>query len=209
MILFGASESGLELRRQADGSTRLSGSFPYNRTAVLSDGGRNGRPRKESFASRAFSYRVEDPTAEVHLLVGHSYDRPLASRGAGTLRLTDSDAALSFEATILPAIAETSHGRDALAMIAAGLAVGLSPGFRMPPARAVPPEQAERIEEEPDRPDQGMHRAIIRTILQALLYELSIVTAPAYPEAQVEARNWSPTTSPIVRPSSARMRWRR
>ena len=209
MILFGASESGLELRRQADGSTRLSGSFPYNRTAVLSDGGRNGRPRKESFASRAFSYRVEDPTAEVHLLVGHSYDRPLASRGAGTLRLTDSDAALSFEATILPAIAETSHGRDALAMIAAGLAVGLSPGFRMPPARAVPPEQAETITEEPMRPERGEHGALIRTIFAALLFELSVVTRAAYDEAQVEARNWNPAPSPIARASSAAFRrWR-
>jgi hypothetical protein len=94
-----------------------------------------------------------------------------------------------FEASI-PAIAETSHGRDALAMIAAGLAVGISPGFRIPPKRAVP--DAEEIEEEDDDPDNGEHRAIIRTIKAALLYELSIVTRAAYSEAQVEARNWCP-----------------
>jgi len=78
-------------------------------------------------------------------------------------------------------------------MIGAGLAVGLSPGFRIPPARAVP--DAEEVEEEPDdgsldedgNPRRG---AIIRTVLSALLYELSVVTRPAYPEAQVEARNW-------------------
>jgi len=212
VILFGASESGLELRRQSDGSTRLAGRFPYGRIAVLSDGGRSGLPRKEQFGPRAFGYRVELPEQEIHLLVGHSFDRPLASRGAGTLRLTDSDQALTFEATIVPAIAETSHGRDALAMIGAGLAIGLSPGFRMPPARAVPPEQAERIEEEPVRPERGEHGAIIRTILQALLYELSIVTRPAYDEAQVEARNWSPPTIPPDRSLSAaarhRLRWR-
>ena len=27
--------------------------------------------------------------------------------------------------------------------------------------------------------------------MQALLYEMSVVTRPAYPEAQVEARNWT------------------
>ncbi len=206
MFLFGGTVGGLELRRGSDGSTSLRGSFPYNRTAVLSDGGRNGRPRKESFAPRAFAYRVEDATAEVHLLVGHSYDRPLASRGAGTLALTDSDEALRFEARITPEVAATTHGRDALALLSAGLAVGLSPGFRMPPARAVPPEQAERIEEEPDRPERGEHRAIIRTILQALLYELSIVTAPAYDQAHVELRNWQASPSP--NPAAAFRRWR-
>jgi len=212
MILFGASESGLELRRAADGSTRLSGRFPYGKVAVLSDGGRNGRPRKEQFGPRAFGYRVEIPTEEIHLLVGHDFGKPLASRGAGTLLLTDSDDALTFQATIAPAIAETSHGRDALAMIGAGLAVGLSPGFRMPPARAVPPEQAERIEEEPVRPERGEHGAIIRTILAALLYELSIVTRPAYDEAQVEARNWSPLAvtgaSRAAAAARHRLRWR-
>jgi uncharacterized protein len=207
MILFGAGEGGLELRRAADGSSTLTGRFPYGAVAVLSDGGRNGRPRKESFASRAFAYRVEDETAEVHLLVGHDFAKPLASRGAGTLRLVDSDQALTFSATILPTIAETSHGRDALALLSAGLAVGLSPGFRMPPARAVPPEQAERIEEEPMRPERGEQGALIRTILQALLFELSIVTRPAYDEATVEARNWSPSPASISRPSPG-WRWR-
>jgi HK97 family phage prohead protease len=209
MILFGASETGLELRRQADGSTRLAGRFPYNRLAVLSDGGRNGRPRKEQFAPRAFGFRVDQPSEEIHLLVGHDFAKPLASRGAGTLRLTDSDEALTFEATISQAIAETSFGRDALALIAAGLAVGLSPGFRLPPERAVPRDQAERIEEEPMRPEAGMHGALIRTILQALLFELSIVTRPAYDAAQVEARCWTPGRPAVPSPLAAMRRWRR
>jgi uncharacterized protein len=43
-----------------------------------------------------------------------------------------------------------------------------------------------------------MHRAVIRRVKAALLYELSIVTRPAYPEAQVEARSWdlSPKSPP-------------
>jgi uncharacterized protein len=108
---------------------------------------------------------------------------------------------------ITRAIAETTHGRDALALIGAGLAVGISPGFRIPPARAVP--KAEEIEDEPDRPDEGMHRAIIRRVLAALLYELSVVTRPAYPEAQVEARNWNPEAQArVILPSSHLNRWR-
>lgn len=211
-MLTGFHAGGLELRRQADGTTRLHGRFPYGKAAVLTDGGRTGRPRKERFAPRAFSYRVEDPKEDILLLAGHSYDRPLASRATGTLKLSDTAAALLFDATITREVAETSYGRDALALLASGLAVGLSPGFRIPPARAV--ADAEEITEEPadgspDADGQPQHGAIIRTIKAALLYELSIVTRPAYAEAEVEARCWQ---VPANGPSGLQrtlMRWRR
>jgi len=179
---------GLELRRESDGGVRLSGHFPYGEPAVLSDGGRTGRPQKEIIAPRAFAYRVDDPKEDIHLLVGHSFDAPLASKGTGTLQFTDTDNALTFRALITRQIADTTHGRDVLALIGAGLAVGISPGFRIPPKRAV--AEAETVEDEPDRPDQGMHRAVIRTVRAALLYEMSVVTRPAYPKAQIEARDW-------------------
>ncbi len=204
-MLWGGSNGGLELRRSGDGSHRLQGTFPYGKPAVLSDGGRTGRPRKEVIARGAFSYRIEDPAEDIHFLVGHDFDHPLASKKTGTLSFRDTAAALLFEAVITPAIAETVHGRDALALIGAGLAVGISPGFRIPPARAVP--EAEEITEEPDRPEEGMHRAIIRTIKAALLYELSLVVRPAYPEAQVEARNWTPHRAPLQAPHPLN-RWR-
>jgi len=73
----------------------------------------------------------------------------------------------------------------------------------MPPERAVPADEAERITEEPDNPAEGQNRAIIRTVLQALLYELSIVTRPAFPEAQVEARSWE--LPKLVRPPRRRL----
>jgi len=149
---------------------------------------------------------VDDPEAEIHLLSGHSFDKPLASRGAGTLDLKDTAEALTFDATITREIAETTHGRDALALITAGLSTGISPGFRMPPERAVPRAEAETIEEEPVDPSKGQHGAIIRRIRQALLFELSVVTRPAYPEAQIEARNWTPG-APLVRPVTGH--WRR
>lgn len=195
-MLWAPHQGGIELRRQPDGSTRLRGRFPYGQTAVLSDGGRTGRPRKERFASRAFGFRVEDETADIHLLLGHDFDHPLASRGTGSLALRDSDEALTFEAIIAAAIVETTHGKDALALIAAGLAVGISPGFRIPPERAV--ADSEEIEEEPDdgsEDENGQPRrgALIRTVKAALLFELSIVTRPAYQEASVEARSWALT----------------
>jgi len=204
MLWGGFIGSELELRRKGGGA-RLRGSFPYNRRAVLSDGGRTGRPRKEVIAPGAFAYRVEREDEDIHLLLGHDYSKPLASRGSGTLNLSDNDDALIFEADISSEIAETTHGRDALAMIDARLAVGLSPGFRIPPKRAV--ANAERIEDEGFDPANGAHNAVIRTVTAALLYELSIVTRPAYSDAQVEARNWAPEVIKVS-PVNALNRWR-
>lgn len=194
-MLWGGHDSGaLELRKRASGALVLRGRFPYNKAAVLSDGGRTGRPRKEVMAPRAFAYRIDKPDEDIHLLVGHSYDRPLASRGAGTLAIKDGDDAVTFEAQITPEMQEVSYVRDFLAGLAAGLIIGLSPGFRIPPERAV--QDAEKVEEE----DPSLGMALIRTIFAALLYEMSIVTRPAYPETQIEARNWSPTAGGLLVP---------
>jgi hypothetical protein len=182
----GFTDGALELRKRGSGALSLKGRFPYGKRAVLSDGGRSGRPKKESFASRAFGYRLDREDEDIHILVGHSFDRPLASRGAGTLDIRDGDDAVTFTATISEEMQQVSYVRDVLAGISAGLIIGLSPGFRLPPERAV--AQPERIEDE--NPAEGT--AIIRTVLAALLYEMSIVTRPAYPETQVEARNWTP-----------------
>ena len=209
-MLWGGHSGGLELRKRASGAMALHGRFPYGKRAVLSDGGRTGRPRKEVIAPRAFGYRVDRPEEDIHLLVGHSFDRPLASRGAGTLDLRDSDDALSFVATISPEMQEVSYVRDVLTAMAAGLIIGISPGFRLPPKRAVP--EPERIEDEGTDPENGAYDAIIRTVLAALLYELSIVTRPAYDETQIEARSWTPTETGLIRPASgvamAARRWR-
>lgn len=197
-MLWGAHLGGLEVRKPSSGraGTVLRGRFPYNKPAVLSDGGRNGgRPRKEIIAPGAFSYRLDlepgPPENDLHLLVGHSYDRPLASRNAGTLSFTDTPEALFFDALITEEMQRVSYVQDVLGAIGAGLILGISPGFRLPPPRAVP--NAEKIEDEGNDPAAGMHNAIIRTVLAALLYEFSLVTRPAYPEAQVEERNWTVT----------------
>lgn len=176
----------LEVRAARKGRRKLRGRFPYKKRAVLSDGGRKGgRPQKETFSPKAFAYRVEAADKEIHLLVGHDYNRPLASKLTGSLKLVDTAEALTFEAEITPEIAATSYGRDVLAQIDSGLAYGISPGFRLPPPRRV--AKPETFTDEGYDPSRGMFNALIRTINSALLYELSIVTRPAYKESTIEA----------------------
>lgn len=163
-MLWGGNKGTLEVRAEG-GSTRLRATFPYGAETELAPG------RLEVIAPRAFADRINGGD-EIHLLAGHSYEKPLASRSAGTLTLTDTDDALEIEATLDDG---TTWARDFLAAHGSGLIRGLSPGFRVP-------QGGERIE----RRGAGM----LRTIEKADLFELSAVTRPAYPAAQIEARAW-------------------
>lgn len=197
----------LEVRKRSGGGRVIRGRFPYNKRAVLTDGGNKGRPVKEQFAPQSFQFRIDDETAEIFLLSGHDYGKPLASKLTRTMSFVDTAAALIFEAIITPKVLETSYAADVLALIGAGLAVGLSPGFRIPPKKTVP--NAETFADEP--PSEG--RAVIRTIHEALLYELSIVTLPAYDETEVEeadedADHEIEPRSLIVSSPSPSYRWR-
>lgn len=190
-MLWGGHAGSLELRTEG-GDTRLRASFPYDRTTELSDGGVSGRPRQEVIAARAFADRIERGE-DLHFLVAHDFNKPLASRTAGTLTVSESDDALTLEATISAAMAGVSYVRDFLTAHGAGLIRGLSPGFRVKPG-------GETVEE------RG--KAILRTIRAADLFEVSAVTRPAYPDAQIEARNWA--YHPSVRRAVIRHnnRWR-
>lgn len=180
-MLFGPIIDRVEVRQSGDGSTRLVGRFPYGEPTELAPRGPMGGARMEMFAARAFARRIDQVGAEIHLLAGHDFNRPLASRSSGTLLLAEVDTGLEVEARITPAISKTTHGSDTLALINEGLSIGLSPGFRV-----ADPDREERIMQR----DDG---SILRTILQADLFEISIVTMPAYPRAQVEARCWTPS----------------
>ena len=164
--------------RQGESGRSLRGRFPYGSRATVRD---RGRVRKETFGPRAFRFAVEDGEREVHLLSGHSYDRPLATKRGGTLKLEDRDDALIFEAMLPEEAQQPSWMRDTILALQGGLVGGISPGFRVPPASAVP--DAERLIPEPGNP--GVQ---IRQINQAVLHELSLVTRPAYPETDVDLR---------------------
>ncbi|SCM69693.1 hypothetical protein KARMA_3933 [Donghicola eburneus] len=176
-MLWGGSKGGLEVRTSADGSTVLRGRFPYANPTVLSDGRER---RMEVFEARAFGASVADG-ADVHLLVHHDMNKPLASRGAGSLVLEDSDDALTFEATLAPEMRSVGYVQDFLGTLASGLVGGISPGFRVPQGGDVV------------RRSGG---GVMRSVRTATLIEISAVTKPAYPSAQIEARNWVPDLQP-------------
>ena len=91
-------------------------------------------------------------------------------------------------------MAGTTWTRDFLAANAAGLIKGLSPGFRVAPGGDV-------VERRGD--------GILRTVRAAELLELSAVTVPAYPSAQIEARNWQAgTDAPDIGLQRTLARWR-
>jgi uncharacterized protein len=163
-MLFGAASGALELRADT-GGVRLRGRFPYGETELAPG-------RFERIEARAFAERIE-AGADIHLLSGHDYNRPLASRGAGSLEIRDTPEALEIEATLSDG---TTWARDFLEAHRAGLIRGLSPGFRVPAG-------GERIERRGD--------SVLRSITRAELFEVSAVTRPAYGQAQIEARSWA------------------
>lgn len=173
--------AGLELRAAGDGTRRLSGKFPYLSLAVIDSGGKGRRPKKEQFAPGAFSYAIDDDERDIHLLSGHSFDKPLASKSAGTLTFKDTAEALIFEAVLTQEIQQTSWAKDFLAAFAAGLVGGISPGFRVAPL-----DDAESVVDE----DPRKGNALIRTIMAAVLFEMSLVTRPAYHETGLDLRQF-------------------
>jgi len=180
-MLWATQPGGLELRQEG-GETRLLGRFPYNVETVLREAGPGQPELREVFAPKAFALRVERRDRNIRLLAGHDMSRPIAAIGAGSLDLDETEEALTFEARIDPVMAKASYVADLMATIRAGLTIGVSPGFRvasdLPDAETVEPRGA----------------VVLRTVRHALLEEISIVTRPAYPQAQVEARSWTATT---------------
>ena len=82
-------------------------------------------------------------------------------------------------------------GRFGQEPVRAGLAGGISPGFLVPPADVVP--DAEVLEEEAGNPG-----VFTRVIKAAVLYELSIVTRPAYSGTSIDIRSDTPQPSDLL-----------
>jgi HK97 family phage prohead protease len=118
--------------------------------------------------------------------------KPIAWTEAGSLSLRDVDDALHIEARVSPA---TSWANDVLASLGLGLTKGLSPGFRVPPGGDTVTRSGDDL---------------LRTVQQADLFEVSLVTRPAYSAAQIAARSWAlaDNSSGWEELSSALRRWR-
>ena len=167
---------GLELRQSG---RKLSGSFPYGKTATLRD---RGRVRKEKLQPSAFRYAVEDDEHEVDLLVGHSFDMPLASKQRGTLKLKDSAKSLDFEAELPPEGDQPQYIVDTLKGIRSGLVRGLSPAFRIPPRGVV--RDAETLV-----PEVGNPGVYVREVNDAVIFEMSVVSRPYYTDTTLDVRS--------------------
>ena len=202
--LFVLDCADLEIRAKGAGRA-LFGSFPYGKTATVKD---RGKVRKERFKKGAFGWqfrefsklqkkmaRMIEESADkvrreliqeqlerrnVHILAGHDFGKPLGSMMSGA-KIRDTDKGVDFEVDLPPEAKQPSWVKDAVLQIEAGTMGGISPGFRVPPASAV--ANAEELIDEPGNP--GVK---IRQVNQAVLFELSLVTRPAYGQTEVDLR---------------------
>ena len=164
--------------RQAGGKRSIRGVFPYGGLAVVSD---RGRVRKERIAKDAFRYAIDDPKRKIDLLVGHDFGKPIANRQTGSLAIESNADAVTFQA-LLPDDADMpTWVDDAVRAVRAGLMLGLSPGFRVPPPDVVPDAEVEV-------PEPGNPGVFITEVRAGVLREMSLVTAGAYEEANVSLR---------------------
>ena len=153
-------EGSLELRQSG---RRLAGSFPYSqksgdRMATVMN---RGRVRKERIAPDAFGWQIREfeklqgelaATIEsavdearvqllrqelerrnIHVLAGHSYDRPMGDMLRGGAAVTSTREALSFEVELPAEADQPSYMRDTVAMVRAGLIGGISPASECRP----------------------------------------------------------------------------
>ena len=113
------------------------------------------------------------------MLVGHDYNRTVADMKSGTLAVKHTAAAVELEATLPPDERMPSWVRDAVLAVEGKQLRGISPGFQ------VPAKGAERLV-----PEDGEGNALVREILDAVAFEYSIVSRPAYPTTTVDAREF-------------------
>lgn len=152
--------NSLELRAAGDGSRTLSGRIAqFN---VLSDdlGGFVEVIRPGAFSDSL----VTNP--DVRALWNHSTDHVLGRTISGTLRLVEDNEALNFELDI----PKTSTGNDLVELVTRGDVTGCSFGFTVDEERL-----NYRGEELP-----------LRELLKVSLIEVSIVTFPAYAQADFD-----------------------
>ena len=206
---FPIFDGGFEIRARGGGGRVLTGRFPYNRTATVRS---TGRTRKERFAPGSMSWQVErfaevqeQLAAEIQkgideglrqaledevekrntfLLVGHDYNRTVADMRTGTLAVKHTAKAVELEATLPPLDEMPSWVRDAVLAVRGGQLRGISPGFN------VGAKGGERLIPEP-----GNAAVMIREILDAAVFEYSLVARPAYPATKVDARADDPAAA--------------
>jgi HK97 family phage prohead protease len=125
----------------------------------------------ERIGKNAFKNALDEDEHDVVALWAHDPTKPLASRRGGSLDLTEDETGLAFEMR-MPAM--TSWAKDAKEAIDAKLVTKMSFGFMIREGGDIWQRDGERI---------------VRTIIDAELYEISPVAIPAYDATSVEARS--------------------
>ena len=149
----------LEVRATEDG---ISGMFEYGKDTVISG---SGKVRKQRIQPGAFKFAIDQPDREISLVIGDG-SRPLASKQAGSLKLTDTPEGLRFEVKQLP---KTSYAKDFLSLLRAGsIAPGIIPIFSRIPKDV----DANADYDEPERSNPGVFRRVVNN---GLLTALSIL----------------------------------
>ena len=149
----------------------------------------NGRTFRERIAKRAFDSVLADPNLDCILTFNHDQDKILGRTTSGTLRLEGDDSGLRFDCD-LP---NTQAGRDTYESVQRGDLNGASFAFEL--GQRDEEWNEEEIEDEKDLGLRGrivsaVRKWAVRTIKSfRKLHDVSIVTCPAYPGTQVDARN--------------------
>lgn len=155
--------SNIELRAiENENSNSVRGFIPYNSNS-------EGLPWIERLARGCFTKTLQE-SRDILGLYDHNNGNLLARTSNGSLRFNDTDAGLEFEID-LP---DTQLGKDTYSMVRSGLLSGCSFGFT-----AIRDEWSYEAGQE------------TRVILEARLWEVSIVSLPAYPQTNVAARSLS------------------
>lgn len=125
---------------------------------------------REQISPGAFKKTLKDG-ADVRLLVNHDPNLVLARTKAGTLKLSEDDSGLLAEAEL----ADTSYARDLAAVMERGDVDQMSFGFRTI-------RDTWNSDTEPPT----------RTLEEVQLFDVSVVTYPAYPATSAELRTVVP-----------------
>jgi len=122
---------------------------------------------REKIERGAFKESLEN-NDEVHALFNHDNNKLLGRRGAGTLRLWEDDHGLRIE--IDPP--NTSDGRDVVELLRRGDLISMSFGFYNVT------DSWETVDGED-----------VRTVKKASIFDISVVTTPAYSATEVAVRS--------------------
>ena len=108
---------------------------------------------------------------DIHFLAEHDDNKILASTRNNSLTLVEDDKGLFMTAEISP----TSYGKDYHTLINDGILRNMSFGFSV----------------DKDKWKKSQDGIYIREITDLTLYEVSVVTNPAYPQSSIQARGMS------------------